>query len=194
MKEKQGSNRCRGMMAANLRLRVTAALAGAAAFLTACASEPAYFGPLSQGHSTGYTDQQIDQNRFRVTYQGNSATPRETVEDFLVLRSAQIAVQAGYPYFMFDTRDTKAKTMYFSTFDNWPGWGYRRWGWYGWGGPPFDEGDAVTRPVTRYEAYAEIVLLTEAQAHNDPRALNAQSVIGHLSPLVAPTPPVASPH
>ena len=57
-----------------------------------------------------------------------------------------------------------------------------------------DDSDAITRPITRYEAYAEIVLLTEAQAHNDPRALNAQSVIAHLSPLVAPPPPAPPPH
>jgi len=182
------------MMVVKLRLRMTVVLAGAMAFLAACASEPPYFGPLSEGHSTGYADQQIDKVRFRVTFQGNSVTAGETVEDFRVLRSAQIAAQAGYPYFMFDPRDTKAKTVYFSTFDNWPGWGYRRWGWYGWGGPPFDEGDAITQPITRYTAYAEIVLLTEAQAHNDPRALNAQSVIGHLSPLVAPPPPSSPQH
>jgi hypothetical protein len=160
------------------------------ALLAGCAAEPPYFGPSGPDHPTGYTDQQIDKNRFRVSYQGNSQTPRTTVENFLLLRSAQVALQAGYPYFEFDTRDTKSKTTYFSTFTGWPGWGgYGRFGWSGWGwGPDFPD-DTTTVPITRYEAYAEIVLLTEAQGHGDPRALDAKSVIDHLGPLAMPPPP-----
>lgn len=164
-----------------------AAAALGVAMLAGCASEPPYFGPLGPDHSTGYTDQQIDQNRYRVTYTGNSQTPRTTVENFLLLHAAQVAQQAGYPYFEFDTRDTKTKTSYFSTFDGWPGWG--GYGWYGWYGPmgPM-EGDSETVPIRSYEAYAEIVLLTGDQAKTQPRALNAQSVVAHLGPLVAPPP------
>jgi hypothetical protein len=171
---------------ARMPLKMLALLAFA---LTAgCAEEPAYFGPAGPDHPTGYTDQQIDQNRFRVSYQGNSATPRTTVENFLLLRSAQVALQAGYPYFAFDTRDTKSKTTYFSSFTGWPGWrGYGRYGWYGWGAPPFDQ-DATSVPITRYEAYAEIILLTDVQGKADPRALDAKSVIAHLGPLAVPPP------
>jgi len=159
------------------------------ALLAACAEEPPYFGPAGPDHPTGYTDQQIDQNHFRVSYQGSSHTPRTTVENFLLLRAAQVALQAGYPYFEFDTRDTKSKTTYFSTFTGWPGWGgYGRYGWVGWGGGwggPFDA-DATTVPITRYEAYAEIVLLTEAQGRADAHALDAKSVVEHLGPLATP--------
>ncbi len=153
--------------------------------LAACAEEPPYFGPIGPGHSSGYTDQQIAQNRYRITYSGNTQTPRITVENFLLLRAAQVTKQAGYPAFLFDTRDTKSKTRYFYTFTGWPGWGGYGWyGWYGWGGP-YDM-EAESRPITRYEAYAEIVLLTEAQARKEPRALDAQSVMDHLGRLVAP--------
>lgn len=155
------------------------------AFVAGCAEEPPYFGPASPDHPVGYTDQQIDQNRYRVSYQGNSQTPRITAENFLLLRSAQVALQAGYPYFAFDTRDTKTKTTYFSTFTGWPGW--RGYGRYGWGGPPFDR-DETTVPITRYEAYAEIILLTDAQGHADPHALDAKSVVEHLGPLAVPPP------
>lgn len=170
-----------GRLGALLAVLVTASVAG-------CAEEPPYFGPAGPDHPTGYTDQQIDQNRFRVSYQGNASTPRTTVENFLLLRSAEVALQAGYPYFLFDTRDTKTKTTYFSTFTGWPGWGgFGRYGWYGWGGP-IDQ-DATTVPVTRYEAYAEIILLTDAQGRADPHALDAKSVVAHLGPLAVPTAP-----
>lgn len=156
--------------------------------LAACAEEPPYFGPIGDGHPTGYSDQQIDQNRYRVTYVGDSQTPRATVENFLLLRAAQVSLRAGYPDFTFDNRDTKTDTRYYSAFGGWPGWhGYGHYWW----GPGFGD-DVDTIPVTRYEAYAEIVLLTDDQARKDPKALNAQSVIDHLSPLVAPPP--AAPH
>jgi hypothetical protein len=117
------------------------------ALMAGCAAEPPYFGPAGPDHPTGYTDQQIDQNRFRVSYQGNSQTPRTTVENFLLLRAAQVALKAGFPYFEFDTRDTKTKTTYFSSFTGWPGWGgYGRYGWNAWGGgPPFAD-DSTTNP------------------------------------------------
>jgi hypothetical protein len=158
-------------------------LAALLGMLAACAEEPAYFGPIGPDHATGYTDQQFDQTHFRITYTGNSATPRVTVENFLLLRSAQVTLGAGYAAFLFETRDTKTKTTYFSTFTGWPGWGGM--GWYGWRGGPVD-GESESRPITRYEAYAEIVLLTADQAKAEPRALNAQSVLDHLVPLAAP--------
>ncbi len=166
------------------RVRVWRAAAAAAGVLVlASCEEPPYYGPIGPDHSTGYTDQQIDQRHFRISYLGNSRTPRTTVENFLLLRSAQVTLQAGYAGFMFDTRDTKTKTRYYWEFSGgWGGWGGRRWGgFYHWG-PAFDEG--YVEPETRYEAYAEIVLLTDAEARKEPRALNAQSVVDHLMPLV----------
>ena len=174
--------------------RAVAVVVGALA-VSSC-EEPPYYGPIGPDHSTGYTDQQIDQRHFRISYMGNSRTPRTTVENFLLLRSAQVTLQAGYAGFMFDTRDTKTRTRYYWEFSGWGGWRGR--GFYHWG-PAFDEGYSV--PETRYEAYAEIVLLTDADARKEPRALNAQSVVDHLMPLVplpegAPPgpPPAPSPH
>ncbi|MGD0141650.1 MAG: hypothetical protein ABSC92_00665 [Rhizomicrobium sp.] len=161
--------------------------AAALAWLTvsACAPEQPYFGPKDAEHPTGYTDEKLDQNRYRVTYSGSSATDRETVENFLLLRAAQVTVQAGADAFMFDMRDTKAHTTYLSDFI---GWGPRpHFGWY-WHNWPYDD-EVETQPVTRFQAYAEIVLLTDAQAAKEPRAINAQSIIQRLGPSAAPPPP-----
>src|ERR1700761_3258714 len=77
--------------------------------LAACA-QPAPFAPRGADQQTGYTDRQLAQNRWRVTFTGNSATPREQVEDYLLLRSAQVTLAAGATHFLFDNRDTQAKT------------------------------------------------------------------------------------
>ncbi len=155
--------------------------------VSACAPEQPYFGPRDADHPTGYTDEKLDQNRYRVTYSGSSATNRESVENFLLLRAAQVTQQAGSNAFMFDMRDTKTHTTYFSDIPGWAGPPYYGWYWHSWayGGL----GDEVeTRPITRYQAYAEIVLLTDAQAAKEPRAINAQSIIQRLGPTAVPLP------
>jgi len=167
-------------------------LALAGGLLAACMG-PTPYQPRLEGQDTGYTDRALTQNRYRVTFTGNSATPRETVESFLLLRAAEVTRAAGYSSFVFDTRNTRAntsvQTVPYGPPD--PFWGYRRpfgyGGWGGWGGWgfPYDPGmDVVVR--TNYQAYAEIVLLTPEQASKEPRAINANEVIARLGPEAAP--------
>ena len=66
--------------------------------------------PAAPGQQTGYTDRQLTHNRWRVTFTGNSVTPRETVENDLLLRAAEVTLAAGYSHFLFDTRNTEAQT------------------------------------------------------------------------------------
>ena len=179
------------------RSRALVWVAGLALFgLAGCATPPTPYAPKTGDASTGYTDQQLDHNRFRVTFAGNSVTSRETVENYLLLRSAEVTLAAGYDYFLFDTRDTKAKTTYLSSFSGWPGWHGYGWYWHSWAYDPFGPGpfgmDTTSRPIIRYQAYAEIVLLTADQAKNEPRAANAREIIAHLQPP-PPAPPPSSP-
>ncbi|HSM96468.1 MAG TPA: hypothetical protein VLT91_10515 [Rhizomicrobium sp.] len=156
--------------------------------LAACTT-PTPYGPRMEGGTTGYTDERLAQNRYRVTFSGNAVTPRTAVEDYLLYRAAQVTIDSGYAAFEFDTRDTKAKTTYLSTFDTFPyGPGYRPFGWY-WHNWAFDNVDVRSQPVTRYEAYAEIVMLTAEQAKSEPRSLDAHDVMSRLGPRVLPPPP-----
>ena len=161
-------------------LAVLAALAG-------CVS-PAPYGPRAPGQATGYTDRELAPGRYRVTFTGNSSTPREQVEDDLLLRSAEVTLAAGYTHFLFDTRDTAAQTRYDAIPQPRPRfgldyWSFRpRWG-YGPFGPPVD-----IIASTRYEAYAEIVLLRPADAAKEPRAVDARAVIDHLRPAMPANP------
>ena len=141
---------------------------------------PAPYAPLA-GHSTGYTDERLGANRWRVTFIGNAVTNRRTVENYLLLRAAEVTQQSGYSWFVFDERDTQAHTAYHTTFEGWPGF-HRPFGWYYWS----DWDYADTYATTRYEAYAEIVLLSPEQARSEPRAVDANDIIAHLTP---PPPP-----
>ncbi|HVV28116.1 MAG TPA: hypothetical protein VHC40_09140 [Rhizomicrobium sp.] len=146
---------------------------------------PSPYAPRLEGQRTGYTDRELAQNRYRVTFTGNTVTPRETVESYLLLRAAEVTRAAGYNSFVFDTRNTRANTRVDAVPYGPPppyGWGFRRhFGyWGGWGWPYEPAMDVVVR--TNYEAYAEIVLLTPEQAAKEPRAINAGDVIAHIGP------------
>jgi hypothetical protein len=149
--------------------------------LMGCQTTPVY-APRESAHGVGYADKQLSANRYRVSYRGDSATNRETVEDFLLRRAAEVTLKAGYTWFVFDTRDTKERTRYYTDFVGWPGWAGRGWYWHDW---DFDR-TVTTYSQTRYTAYAEIVVLTDDQAKGEARALKAQDVLDRLGPLPAP--------
>jgi hypothetical protein len=164
------------------------------ALLAGCMG-PTPYAPRLEGQRTGYTDLALTQNRYRITFIGNSATPRETVESYLLLRAAEVTRAAGYSSFLFDTRNTKANRSYQTipygpdAFGG-PGFGRRGFGywggWGGWGFPYEPNYDVVVH--TNYDAYAEIVLLTPDQAAKETRAINANEVISRIGPQAAPKP------
>ena len=57
--------------------------------LAGCAT-PAPYAPMTPGQATGYTDRQLSDNRWRVTFTGNSVTTREMVETNLMRRAAEV--------------------------------------------------------------------------------------------------------
>jgi hypothetical protein len=155
---------------------------------------PTPYAPRTDGQKTGYTDRALTQTRYRVTFTGNSVTPRETVESFLLLRAAEVTRAAGYSAFLFDTRNTETNRTYdampYGPPGPYGGFGFRRGFGRGWGGWGFAYDPAVDVVVrTNYEAYAEIVLLPPDQAAKEPRAINAADVIAHLGPDAAPPKP-----
>ena len=172
--------------------RTLALLLGTIA-LAGCA-QPALYQPRVGHASTGYTDRQLTQTRFRVTYAGNTTTSRSTVENYLLLRAAEVTKAAGFSDFVFDTRNTQAQTSYQTIPDapfRDPYFGYGRRGYFGgfrggyWGGLAYEPAmDIVSR--TKFEAYAEIILLTPAQAARTPRSVNADDVVAHVGPEAGP--------
>jgi hypothetical protein len=158
--------------------------------LAACMA-PAAYVPRRPGATTGYTDRELAPGRFRVTFTGNSVTARETVENYLLLRAAEVTLAAGGTHFIFDDRDTRARTTLHAdpAFYGHGTWGAGSWGFRpSWGysafGPPL-----MISQTTRYEAYAEIVVLKPGQEGSENRAVDARAIVSHLGPEAAPPPP-----
>lgn len=64
-------------------------------FLGGCAT-----GYQQQGLTGGYTDMKIQDDIFKVGFSGNSYCGSARAEDFTLLRSAEVALENGYKYFV----------------------------------------------------------------------------------------------
>ena len=188
------------------RKLMLATVASATLLVGACATETTYRPAAGQGFTrTGYSDRQVEANRFLVSFAGNSSTPRDTVERYLLFRSAELTLQNGGDYFVMVNRDTDQQTRTYTTPGFGPGWGYGGfrgywgpswryygrggWGpgfgwspWYGGGFGAWNDFDVQT--VQRYEATAEIVVGRGPVPRDNVRAFNAREVIERLGPTI----------
>jgi len=165
----------------------------ALAFLAACATPTPY--QAADGSRSGYEETQIETNRFRISFQGNSLTERDTVETYLLYRAAELTVEEGYDYFTVVSRATDEDTRvtasgmgssYYSAFPVHYAYYHPRWGWRGWHDPFWN--DVSYRESTRYEASAE-VFLGRGTKPDDANAFDARDVIANLSDdIVRPQP------
>jgi len=75
--------------------------------LGACASGPAY-SPAASANAVGYADQRIEDNRWRVTFRGDSKMSSAQVQDYALMRAAQLTLENGGDWFEVITADTDA--------------------------------------------------------------------------------------
>ena len=73
--------------------------------LSACST-----GYQQEGFFGGFTDTQLAENVFTVSFSGNAYTAPQQAGDFVMLRAAELAVSHGYQYFVInDEGDTSTK-------------------------------------------------------------------------------------
>jgi hypothetical protein len=113
---------------------LAAALATATLLTAGCATETTYHPAVGQGfYRTGFSDRQIEPDRWLVTFAGNTVTPRDTVERYLLFRAAELTLQQGSDYFVMVDRDTdrQSRTYSFGGFGGYGPYGYGGFGGYG---------------------------------------------------------------
>ncbi|MCW6534601.1 hypothetical protein NEE01_07355 [Sphingomonas sp. MMSM24] len=176
------------------------AIASGALLVSGCATETTYRPATGKGfYRTGYSERQVEADRWLVTFAGNTVTDRDTVERYLLFRAAQLTLQNGYDYFVMVDRSTDRQAQTYSTPG--PGWGggwgggwgpsWRYYGrgfgwraWDPWWGDPFWGNNIDVRTVDRYEASAEIVMRKGTPAKDEVRAFNARDVSDRIGPTV----------
>lgn len=172
-----------------------AALFGAAfVTLAGCASSTLY-RPAAQPGDYGFAEQKIEDNRYRISFHGNSLTDRETVETYLLFRAAEVTLAEGYDHFVVVEDQTERETRLVGTtlgpgaafgpgFFPYYGFG-RPFPYYGWGypwAPGFNDIDVRER--NKYTAIAYIVMGRGDKPENVLAAYEARQVIDNLGPVV----------
>ena len=74
-------------------------------FITSCATS---YQP--QAWTGGYSELQINENTWKVTFQGNGYTSKTRAENFAMRRAAEITLREGYTHFLITDSDTYVKT------------------------------------------------------------------------------------
>jgi hypothetical protein len=126
------------------------ALLAIATVLTACATATPYQAAQNESARNGYSETQIESDRVRVSFDGNSLTKRETVETYLLYRAAELTKEKGFDYFTLADRVTdKNIRQRYSGYRS-PYYGYFDYSYYspyrGWSNPYY-------RPYYAYHGY-----------------------------------------
>lgn len=160
----------------------------AMSLLTACAS-PTPFKLADPDGKEGYAVQRLEEDRYLVAFAGNSATPRQTVEAYLLYLASQVTLKDGYDYFVLEGREVDKSVDY--QIDS-LGLGGRL-------GPHrrfllADDIASYSRPVNRYDLGGEIVLRKGRKPSDDPRAYDARDLQEKVAPEVIRDPSKAGPY
>ena len=160
------------------RLLVTAL---AALTLGACATETPFMPASDRTSGHGYSDQRIENDRWRVTFTGNYVTTRQTVESYMLYRAAQVTLDNGFDWFETVKNATGAEITYLGgyPYDSWwapygPYWA-PEWSYYNSG--PWDDD-------TGYQAQTDIIVHRGPKPPKDPHAFDARQVLAHLGPHI----------
>lgn len=71
----------------------------AALALSACATEPTRFQPSMRPGAVGFSEMRIEPGRYRITFQGGAGAPEAQVQDYALLRAAELTLAEGYDWF-----------------------------------------------------------------------------------------------
>lgn len=185
--------------------------AASAAMITACATATPYQPASKPGGYDGFSQTMIENDRARITFGGNSLTKRDTVENSLLYRSAEMALERGFDHFTLVERDVEEKTRlqvtengFYDPYFNYSffrpryGWsrGYRYsrfagfnrgrgFGRRGFYDPFYDPffNDIDVREITKYRATAEVKFGKGTKPNQD-NAFNAREVLENLSGII----------
>jgi len=78
-------------------LKITSLLILVAILVSGCSS---YQQKSTLFNKSGFSEERMGNNVFRITYEGNDKNSDEEVSDFNLLRSAEVTLENGFKYFV----------------------------------------------------------------------------------------------
>ncbi len=154
--------------------------------LAACQTPTVYQAAGPSRASVGFTETRIEPGRYRVTFRGGGGAPMEQVNDYALLRAAELTLRDGYDWFRVVGRYEES-----SGYGGGPqvsvGTGTSSWGHHssvGFGvGTSFDlsGGPALTQSLE--------VVMGKGEKPPAPDAYDASAVVRSIAPRATPPPP-----
>lgn len=80
------------------------AIFAAAALLSACATSNATYAPAASPGGRGYSETQVETGRYFVTYRASRAQEPQLLEDYALLRAAELTLENNRDWFWVDRR------------------------------------------------------------------------------------------
>ena len=180
-------------------LLITAILA-----LAGCAGQTSYSPQSSNAtqDNNGYTSQQIMPDRYKVKFSGNKFTSRETVDNYLLYRAADLTQQQGYDNFLVVQEDTDRSTQMdidtvtttgvsmtypaFSPYYNFYGSTFGSYGYDPYSNRQFNERRITVEQIERFDASAIIEMFNADSSQTGEQVYNASQVMERIGPVETP--------
>ncbi len=150
-----------------------------AAALAACATAPTYQAATASG-GPGYSEQQVEANRFFVTYRAPQGADAETVSNFALLRAADLTLQHNHDWFWVDARHVDASHSGYSGPSVGVGIGGASFGSHSAAGVGLGFNFPLGHPHEMASAAMLEIRFGEGAKPDDPRAYDAHSVSANL--------------
>jgi hypothetical protein len=90
----------------------TFVFAAACAVLAACATAPPPYAAAASPTGVGYSETQIENNRYFVTYRAGGSADAALLQDYALLRAAELTLQNGREWFWVDRRTLDDQNTY----------------------------------------------------------------------------------
>ncbi|MEO0983050.1 MAG: hypothetical protein AAFX03_10395 [Pseudomonadota bacterium] len=171
-------------MAASKKLPKLIVAASAGLVLAACATQPTPYQPAQKVNGEGYSSVKLEEGKHRIAFRGNTSTDLATVENYILLRAAELTVADGLGHFVIlDMNDTSNSTFR-STGTTFGAGGFGRRTFFG-------GGIGTTSATTRQRRAFAVDVIVQAypgdKPDDQPEAFNAAEVIENLSPIAVRT-------
>ena len=163
----------------------TLIFAAACAGLAACASTPSY-APARSPTSAGYSETQIENNRYFVTYRAPGAADVRLLEDYALLRAADLTLQNGREWFWVDRRTLDDQNAYREGPSFGVGIGGGSWGGSSGGSVGVGMSFPLGGGVQRANSTTLEIRMGEGPKPDEPNAYDARAVSQNLRSRVTP--------
>jgi len=154
-------------------------------FLAACVSPTPYQEADKRGR--GYTDQKLEESKYRITFEGNAQTDLAVVENYILYRAAEIALANDADHFIVLDQNTEELSSFRTTGTSFGGGRFGRHGFFYGSGFGGGLSSATTREHLSYTVGTIIEIRPGDKPADNPDAYDARQLIQNLQPaLVLP--------